>query len=56
MIVGIAASAVVVEASSLNISYGVPYVDIVSVGVSGIELGLNSVDCFNESLNLSGLG
>ena len=51
-----AASLVVVAAYSLNTSSVIQYVVIVLVGVVGIELGLEIVDCFNASLKFSGLG
>ena len=36
--------------------YCIPYIVIFSDGVSGIELALYTVECFNESLNYSVLG
>ena len=50
------ASLVVVAAYSLNKSSVIQYVVIVLVGVVGIMLGLEIVDCFNASLKFSGLG
>ena len=51
-----AAYAVDVAAYSLTASSGVPSVVILPVGVAGFELGLETVDCLNESLEISGLG
>ena len=51
-----AVSAVFVEAYSLTIYSGVLFVVTTLVGVTGIELGLETVDCLNESLEISGLG
>ena len=51
-----AVSAVFVEAYSLTIYSGVLFVVTTLVGVTGIELGLETVDCLNGFLEFIGLG
>ena len=50
------ASAIVVASSSLTMYYGVPSIVTIPVGIYVIELGLETVGYFNESLGFSGLG
>ena len=52
----ISASAVVIAASSFTTSYCVLYFYLFTIGVAVIELVLDIVDCFSDSLKLVGLG
>ena len=54
-IVGMEVSVVVVAASSLALSYGAPFFFTTPVGIYGIDLGLETVHCFNKTLEFSGL-
>ena len=49
-------SVVVVAVSSLTMYYGVLYIVTIPVGISGINLVLDAVEFFYESLELIGLG
>ena len=49
------ASAIVVASSSLTMYYGVPSIVTIPVGIYGIDLGLETVHCFNKTLEFSGL-